>query len=223
LIVGRSDKCMKAASCVMRRPRTWMPVSAGAFALAALLVPLAAATPAFAARLGGAYNVDDAEIGKSGSCEFETWGSFAANRDHIAVFSPACVVNLGGPVELGTNLVNQRSDGEPDSFVSLTAKAVPIPIGPSGFGLAVAGAIVYDPLDRTGSGAILNIPVTYDFSNQLRFNVNFGFQFNTDDSLQPNQGHRLGRHLRPQPHRRRCQLDHLGADHPHRRQLIRQS
>jgi hypothetical protein len=35
---------------------------------------------AFGARLGGAYYVDDAEIGKSGSCEIETWSSFAPDR-----------------------------------------------------------------------------------------------------------------------------------------------
>src|SRR5437867_16557 len=51
---------------------------------------------------GGAYYVDDAEIGKIGSCEIESWGSFAANSDRIGVFSPACVVDLGRPVELGT-------------------------------------------------------------------------------------------------------------------------
>jgi hypothetical protein len=67
---------------------------------------------AFAARLGGAYYVDDAEIGKPGSCEFESWSSFAANGDRIAVFSPACVVNFGAPIELGTNIVNLRSDGQ---------------------------------------------------------------------------------------------------------------
>jgi hypothetical protein len=36
---------------------------------------------------GGAYYVDDAEIGKLGSCEIETWSSFAASGDRIAVFS----------------------------------------------------------------------------------------------------------------------------------------
>jgi hypothetical protein len=63
------------------------------------------APPAIAAKLGGPYYVDDAEIGKPGSCEIESWGSFAINGDHILVFSPACVVNLGAPVELGMNLV----------------------------------------------------------------------------------------------------------------------
>ena len=75
------------------------------------LFPLASA---FAARLGGAYYVDDAEIEKAGICEIESWSSFAANGDRISVFSPACVFNLGRPVELGTNLVNLRSGGEGD-------------------------------------------------------------------------------------------------------------
>jgi len=64
--------------------------------------------PVFAARLGGAYYVDDAEIEKVGVCEIESWSSFAANGDRISV--PACVFNLGRPVELGTNLVNLRLD-----------------------------------------------------------------------------------------------------------------
>jgi hypothetical protein len=120
------------------------------------------AVPAMAARLGGAYYVDDAEIGKSGSCEIETWSSFAKTGDRIAVFSPACVVDVGRPVEIGTNLVDLRSDGQEDVLATLTAKTVPIPIGRSGFGLAIAGAIVYDPLNQTGSGLIVNVPLTFD-------------------------------------------------------------
>jgi hypothetical protein len=57
------------------------------------------------------------------------------------------------------------------------SKTVPIPIGRSGFGLAVAGAIVYDPLNQTGSGLIINVPVSFEFSKQLRLNVNFGAQY----------------------------------------------
>src|SRR5438067_2103421 len=146
--------------------------------LVSLLSPLA---PSFAARLGGAYYVDDAEIGKAGSCEIESWSSFAANGDRISVFSPACVFNLGRPVELGTNLVNLRSEGENDSLATLTAKTVPIPIGRTGFGLAIAGALVYDPFNRTGNGFIVNVPVTFDLSKQLRVNVNFGAQYYSGD------------------------------------------
>jgi hypothetical protein len=137
------------------------------------------ALPAFAARLGGAYYVDDAEIGKVGSCEIESWSSFAASGDRIAVFSPACVVKLGAPVELGTNLVNLRSDAQDDYLATLTAKTVPIPIGRTGFGLAIAGAVVYDPRNQTGNGFIINVPVTYDFSKELRLNINFGTQYYT--------------------------------------------
>ena len=102
---------IEAASRVMepRQGRVYACPSVLAFALFMILV---VPTPkAFAARLGGAYYVDDAEIGKPGSCEFESWSSFAANGDRIAVFSPACVVNFGPPIELGTNIVNLRSDG----------------------------------------------------------------------------------------------------------------
>ena len=134
---------------------------------------------AIAAKLGGPYYVDDAEIGKPGSCEFESWGSFANNGDHILVFSPACVVNLGVPVELGTNLVGFSPDIG-NSIVSLTAKTVPIPISRMGFGLAISSAIIYDQVDRTVNGAIFNVPMTFDFSKQLRLNLNFGAQYNGD-------------------------------------------
>ena len=156
------------------RPRVCASARALAFAVVLGVVP---AMPAFAARLGGAYYVDDAEIGKAGSCEFESWSSFAANGDRIAVFSPACVVKLGQPVELGTNLLNVRSDGEEDFVATLTAKTVPIPIGRTGFGLAIAGAVVLDPLNHTGNGMIVNIPATFEFSKELRVNLNVGAQY----------------------------------------------
>jgi hypothetical protein len=136
---------------------------------------------AWAAKLGGAYFVDDAEIGKPGSCEIESWASFAQNSDRIAVFSPACVVDLGRPVELGANLVNNRTDGATDNTASLTAKTVPLPIGATKFGVAVAGAVVYDLTTGRPDGAILNVPITYDFSKQLRFNVNVGAQYSTEN------------------------------------------
>ena len=165
----RSKECGQAPVCAC----------AGAFAFAVfmLLLPV---PKAFAARLGGPYYVDDAEIGKVGSCEVESWNSSAGNGDRITVFSPACVVNFGSPVELGTNLVNTRSDGEGISTVSLTAKAVPLPIGPTGFGLALSGAVVYDPFNHVANGLILNVPVTFDFSRELRLNINVGAQYNAD-------------------------------------------
>ena len=135
--------------------------------------------PAFAARLGGAYYVDDAEIGKLGSCEIESWGSFAANGDRIGVFSPACVVNLGRPVEVGTNIVGTRAAGDAGGTASLTGKTVLLPLGEKSLGLAVAGAVVYDPINHTASGAILNVPISVDLNKALRVNVNVGAQYNS--------------------------------------------
>ena len=69
--VGKDPASIEAASRFMgpRQGRVYACPSVLAFALLMILV---VPTPkAFAARLGGAYYVDDAEIGKPGSCEFE--------------------------------------------------------------------------------------------------------------------------------------------------------
>jgi hypothetical protein len=168
---------MEVASRSMRSLKGHLRASSGALALTLLIFLFTPIAQAFAARLGGAYYVDDAEIGKAGSCEIESWSSFAASGDRIAVFSPACVVNPDRPVEVGTNLVDLRFGGQEDVLATLTAKTILIPIGRSGFGLAIAGAIVYDPLNQTGSGLIINIPVSFEFSKQLRVNVNLGAQY----------------------------------------------
>ena len=151
---------IEAASRFMGPRQGRVYACSGVVAFALFMMPVVPTPKAFAARLGGAYYVDDAEIGKPGSCEIESWSSFAANGDRIAVFSPACVLNLGRPVELGTNIVNLRSDAQGDTIATLTAKTVPIPIGPSGFGLAIAGAIIYDPGHQTGNGMIVNVPMS---------------------------------------------------------------
>ena len=163
----RSPKRQARQSCIPSKLLTFVLV-------VLFLLPV---VPAFAARLGGAYYVDDAEIGKPGSCEIETWSSFARTGDRIAVLSPACVINPSNPIELGTNLVDIRQDGQEDVLATLTAKSVPIPIGRTGFGLAIAAALVYDPLNQTGSGLIVNVPVTFEFNKDLRLNINFGAQY----------------------------------------------
>jgi hypothetical protein len=155
-------------------------------ALAGLAFALISVATAGAAKLGGPYFVDDAEIGKVGSCENEQWASSARNGDHIYVFSPACVVQLGAPVEIGTNLVNFRSDGVIDATASLTAKTVPIPLpggGRPGFGLALSGAFVWDMTSNTLNSLILNVPLSYDFSQALRLNLNVGIEYLADPSV----------------------------------------
>src|SRR5262245_27414202 len=187
---GRSSarqRCaMKAASHSTTRGQGSACARAGALGLAVLVLALPPLAGARAAKLGGPYFVDDAEIGPVGSCETEQWASSARNGDHIYVFSPACVVQLGAPVEIGTNLVNFRSDGVIDATASLTAKTVPIPLpggGRPGFGLALSGAFVWDITNNALNGLILNIPLSYDFSKALRLNTNVGMQYLTDPSV----------------------------------------
>jgi hypothetical protein len=80
-----------------KRPAQQICTTSGLLTFALVRLFFLPALPAFAARLGGAYYVDDAEIGKVGSCEIESGSSFAASGDRKAVFSPACVVKLGHP------------------------------------------------------------------------------------------------------------------------------
>jgi hypothetical protein len=142
---------------------------------AAILLAMMSQTRA--ASLGGAYFVDDAEIGSPGSCEVEHWGSFAANSDHILVSNPACVFNLGRPVELGTTFLRTRSDGEFASTVAASAKTVFIASGGQGWGIGASGSVTYDLSNKALNGLIANIPVTYDVNKELRFNINAGVQY----------------------------------------------
>jgi hypothetical protein len=177
---------MMAVSRSTTRRQGSLCARVSALAPAVLLIWLLPGAAARAAKLGGPYFVDDAEIGKVGSCEVEKWASSAHNGDHIYVASPACVVNLGAPVEVGSNLVNFRADGEVDVNASLTAKTVPIPLpggGLPGFGLALSGAFVWDLTSNSLNSLIVNIPLSYDFNDQLRLNVNVGAQYNADPSL----------------------------------------
>ena len=50
---------------------------------------------------GGAFVVDDAAVDEPGACKIESSASFASNRDFVGLVTPACVVSLFRPVELG--------------------------------------------------------------------------------------------------------------------------
>jgi hypothetical protein len=187
---GRSSarqRCaMNAASRSATRGQGSACARAGTLGLAVLVLALPPLAGARAAKQGGPYFVDDAEIGPVGSCEFSQFASSAHNGDHIYGFSPACVVGLGAPVEIGSNLLNFRSDGVVDPLVSLTGKTVPIPLpggGRPGFGLALSGEFVWDTTTNTLNNLFINVPLTYDFNDRLRLNVNVGALYNANPSV----------------------------------------
>src|SRR5262245_36181623 len=60
----------------------------------------------------GAFVVEDADVAKPGSCKVESWGAAADNRDGMLVSNPACVFDLGRPVELSATFARFRDEGE---------------------------------------------------------------------------------------------------------------
>lgn len=153
----------------------------GAFAFAVFIV-LLPVPRAGAAKLGGPYYVDDAEIGKVGSCEVESWNSSAGNGDRITVFSPACVFNFGAPVEVGTNLVNAlRRRWHFDRFAHGQNGADTDRTERLRAGAIRGGRLRPAPTRRRR--AHLHCPSDVRFERKLRLNINVGAQYNAEPAV----------------------------------------
>lgn len=145
-----------------------------AFALLAAGLTLAP-TPAVAA--GGAFAVDDAEIGKPGDCEVNAWASFASNGNRADVFAPTCVVKLGIPVELGGILQRSRDDSAWSTSGTLTGKVNLIPVDGHPFGLGLAGGSSWDLVTGASTGGFIYLPATIEVRDNFRVNVNGGWLY----------------------------------------------
>jgi len=126
---------------------------------------------------GGAFVVDDALIGKPGECKVESWASFASNHDFLAVTQPACVINLGIPVEAGATLVRTRSDGVWSTGAGPKAKINIVPLGDKGFGLGLSGATLWNLNTGENVGGNVNVPFTIQASKDVRININAGWLY----------------------------------------------
>ena len=125
---------------------------------------------------GAAYQVDTAEVSEPGSCKVESWVSSAANHDVIASISPACVVNMGRPVELSAQVSRFRSDGEWGSGVLPKVKTNIIPTAIGSWGVAISATAAYDLIARETAALAVTIPATLRVSNVVRINLNVGWQ-----------------------------------------------
>ena len=76
----------------------------------------------------GVFYVDDYEVGDAGSCNLDSWVSFASNRDFMAVTSPSCVVKIGVPVEIGTEVQRSRESEEWKSSAGVSGKVTLLPM-----------------------------------------------------------------------------------------------
>ena len=143
-----------------------------AAAVAALML-IAAARESHAA--GGAFMVDDSEIGAPGECKVESWAAFASNHDFIGVAAPACVFSFGRPVEIGAQFVRFRSGGEWATDLLLKGKTSLIPLrdGKIGVGAILGGAYNFTRSEMVA--AFGTLPFSFQASEQLRINLNVGF------------------------------------------------
>ncbi len=155
----------------MRKVFFWQAFAPSILVAGVLLQPVTA----FAA--GGAFAVDDVEVGKPGECKVESWTSAAANHDFTAVTAPACVVKLGLPVELGGQLQRSRADGAWSTNGTLKAKANLIPIANHPFGLGISGGSSWDLVTGANSSGFINVPITLQIHDAVRINLNGGWLY----------------------------------------------
>jgi hypothetical protein len=132
---------------------------------------------------GGAYFVDDAAVDEPGACKIESSASFASNRDFLGLVTPACVVSLFRPVELGIVGARSRQDGEWGSSVLPKAKINILPPEAGKLGLALSGGSQFDLLTGQYTGSFVNVPVTWTFSETFKTNVNIGWIYEHQANL----------------------------------------
>lgn len=89
--------------------------------------------------------------------------------------SPACVVNIGRPVELGANYVRRRTDGEWGNTGILKGKTNLVPVDPHKIGVGLFGAIGYDLDTGQNTDILILAPVTFEINEQFKINVNGGW------------------------------------------------
>src|SRR5262245_17913819 len=116
---------------------------------AVAFVAIAAVVPARVLAAGGAYAVDDADIGKSGSCQIENWLSVATNRDFVGMISPACVITIGLPVEF--TAIYQRSSTSGAWTVASGGAAKIVPVNNDRFAFSLVGQVTADSLTKSTS------------------------------------------------------------------------
>jgi hypothetical protein len=132
---------------------------------------------------GGAFVVDDAAVDDPFSCKVESSTSFASNTAFLAMTTPACVLPLFRPTEIGFNFARARSqDGDWATGVVAKAKTNLLPVEPGKVGLAVSGGPAFNLLTGDFAGAFFNVPVTYTASESFKVNVNAGWIYDRDSN-----------------------------------------
>ena len=152
-------------------------------AAAVCIVAAVAGCSGRAQAAGAAYQVDTAEVSEPGSCKVESWASSASNRDIIASVSPACVIDVGRPVEFSAQFSRTRADGEWGSSASPKVKTNIVPTAIGSWGFAISAIASYDLLTKENTAVLVNIPATLRVSNVVRINLNAGWLLDRTTNL----------------------------------------
>jgi hypothetical protein len=123
---------------------------------------------------GGAYAVDDAQIAPLNTCQVESWASVAANTDLVFASAPACTVGIFVPVEVKYETQRVRVDRFWATTVNLQGKVNVLPVQIGKIGMAMSLSTTVDTTADNVAAIILNVPLTYAVSDQLRFHINTG-------------------------------------------------
>ena len=133
-------------------------------------------------RADGAFAVEDAGVDEPGKCKVESWTAFANNRDFIGVVAPACVFNLGRPVEIAIPVARVRSEETWNTDLVVEAKTPIIPFDDdSKFGVALVGGVGFNLTHGDTAAAFVNVPFSYRASESLRLDLNLGVLRNIVD------------------------------------------
>lgn len=142
---------------------------------AALAAALALSSPHVYAA-GGAFAVDDPDIGAPWSCKVESWTSFS-DKQFIGISAPACVVDVGRPIEVTTQFQRMRTDGDWDTGLTLRGKINILPTAPGKIGVGFVGGTNYDLLTGDNTQVFAYVPISYQFVEQFRVLVNGGWMW----------------------------------------------
>lgn len=152
-------------------------------AAAASLLLLTLAAPREALAANGAVAVDDTDVDPVGACKVDSWASFASNRDRIGVVSPGCVFNFGRPVDITLGLQRARADGSWGTSAGVKVRTLLIPGDVGKFSLLFSAGTTYDLQDGGLSSALVNIPLTFQALENLKFNMNGGWLYDRPNEL----------------------------------------
>ena len=131
---------------------------------------------------GGAYVVDDAAVDDPFACKIETSASFASNTTFVGQLTPACVLPLFRPTEIGVNVVRARTPvGDWGTALLAKAKINLLPVETGKIGVAVSGGSAFNLLTGDYAGSFFNVPVTYTVSDSFRLNANFGWIYEREN------------------------------------------